>query len=322
MNYKEIVKKWETDSENFFNYRFEVANIMGHIYHSIAKSLNIDIKDRLNDQMEVFAIEEKNENKLLHSSYSMPGAVCYEKRGWSSVGLRLLVNKEMSNLLECKEGEYRFIFFIKKFEDNWFFYIDTNYFKDNVEDGVFIFSQKNKEDAQFNSSEENYEEKMFSFIKQKIENKCLWNDSYKQEIADNFFSLIDILKQKLEIKESRLVQVCPKKMDENEENKNYAILDSLQYEIDDWCSVCLCLLFEREINVFPKSNYKYNFYFKKINGSWKYSLNEQFYDANFQKDFNINDSNCIDEMYSTIMKHTEMAFSFERWLKDDTDGRI
>ena len=82
MKYSEIVEKWSKESDLFFNHRFDVAYNFSVIYHYISKELGIDNENGLNRKLEVFPLNEKDEKTILHNSYSMVGAVVYEKRGW------------------------------------------------------------------------------------------------------------------------------------------------------------------------------------------------------------------------------------------------
>ena len=61
MKYNEIVDRWSKESENFFNYRFDVSSNFSKVYLFIAAQLGIEEGNRLNKNMEVFPLTEKDE---------------------------------------------------------------------------------------------------------------------------------------------------------------------------------------------------------------------------------------------------------------------
>lgn len=318
MKYTEIVERWSKESNLFFNYRFDVASSFFQIYHHIAKELGIDEKIGLNDFMEVFPLNEKDENVLLHNSYSMVGAVVYEKRGWSSIGLRLLVNSKIASKLNCKEGEYRFCFYLKPVNETWYYFIDEFYYQDNSEDKVFINSEKDLSNAFCNSSQKDFKEHVLEYIKYNISKKINWNNNYKKKLAEQFYGIYHIIKNELEIKEGYL-DFCPRKIDEKNESTKFKLDDCLQYEIQDWCSVNLKLLLERAPNIYPKKNYLYSLYIKYDleNKKWLFSMNEEFYIEQFQNELNFDSPECIKKINELFAMITLESSSFNRWLEDN-----
>lgn len=317
MKYSEIVEKWSKESDLFFNYRFDVAANFFAIYHHIAKELGIDNEMGLNRNLEVFPLNEKDEKTILHNSYSMVGAVVYEKRGWSSIGLRLIADKNIAKKLKCSEGEYRFCFYIKPNAGNWYFFIDEYYFQDNSLDKVFINSEKDLANAFCNSSQKDYKKNVMEFIKTNISKKINWNNNYKEKIIKQLNNIYTIIKNELEIKEGYL-EFCPKKIDEKKESTNFKLEDCLQYEIKDWCSVNLKLLLERAPNIYPKKNYLYSMYIKydSEKKKWLFSMNEEFYLEQFQNELNFESSECIKQINELFAKITLESSSFNRWLED------
>lgn len=318
MKYQEIVKKWSDESELFFNHRFDVAYNFFVIYHHIAKELGIDNENGLNKNLEVFPLNEKDEKVILHNSYSMVGAVVYEKRGWSSIGLRLIADKNIATKLNCSEGEYRFCFYIKPNAGIWYFFIDENYYQDNSEDKVFINSEKDLSDAFCNSSQKDFKEQVMEYIRNNISKKINWNNNYKEQLLEQFNNFYQIIKNELEIKDSYL-EFCPKKIDEEKkEDTKVKLEDCLQYEIKDWCSVNLKLLLERAPNIYPKKNYVYSLYIKYDleKEMWLFSMNEEFYLEQFQNELNLESTESVKKINDLFSMITIESSSFNRWLED------
>lgn len=319
MKYNEIVDRWSKESENFFNYRFDVSSNFSKVYLFIAAQLGIEEGNRLNKNMEVFPLTEKDENVLIHNSYSMVGAVSYEKRGWASIGLRLLVDSNIAANLKCNEGEYRFCFYMKPVSDIWYFFIDEYYYKDNLLDNILINSEKTFATALCNSSQENYKEKIMDYIRNNIVSKVKvnWNQTYKAELLEKYKQIYETIKAELDIKDNYL-EFIPKKLDSKKETKKFEINDCLQYEINDWCSINLKLLLERAPNIYPKTNYLYSFYIKHdlTTNKWLFSMNEQFYNKEFQQDLDFSSHDCIKKIIELFDKVTLASSSFQRWLED------
>ena len=320
MKYSEIVEDWAKESDAFFNYRFKVAENFFGIYHYIAKELGIDNESGLNKKLEVFPLNEKDEKIILHSSYSMVGAVVYEKRGWASIGLRLLVDKNIANKLNCSEGEYRFSFYIKPEAGTWYFFIDEYYYQDNLKDNVFIYSEKELKNSLCNSSQKDFKKTVMEYILTHIPKKINWNSNYKEELIEQFNNIYKIIQNELEIKESYL-DFYPRKIDTQKETTKFKLEDCLQYEINDWCSVKFKLLLERAPNIYPKKNFLYSFYIKYDleNKKWLFSMNERFYSNEFQNELNIESSECKTKINDLFAKITLESASFNRWLEDDYD---
>lgn len=317
MKYQEIVKKWSDESELFFNHRFDVAYNFFVIYHHIAKELGIDNENGLNKNLEVFPLNEKDEKVILHNSYSMVGAVVYEKRGCSSIGLRLIADKNIATKLNCSEGEYRFSFYIKPNAGIWYFFIDELYYQDNSKDKVFINSEKDLSQAFCNTSQKEFKEHVMEYIKDNISKKINWNNSYKDKLTEQFNNIYEIIKKELEIKDGYL-EFTPKKIDEKKEDTKFKLEDCLQYEIKDWCSVNLKLLLERAPNIYPKKNYLYSLYIKYDleNKKWLFSMNEEFYIEQFQNELDINSPECKQKINDLFAKITIESSSFNKWLED------
>lgn len=317
MKYEEIVNKWAKESDLLFNHRFDVAYNFFTIYHYIAKELGIDNEMGLNRNLEVFPLNEKDEKVILHNSYSMVGAVVYEKRGWSSIGLRLIADKNIATKLNCSEGEYRFCFYIKPNAGIWYFFIDEYYYQDNSKDKVFINSEKALSQSFCNSSQENFKEKVMKYIKDNIPKKINWNNFYKEKLVEQFNNIYEIIKNELEIKASYL-EFCPKKTNDKKENSKYNIEDCLQYEIKDWCSVNLKLLLERAPNIYPKTSYLYSLYVKYDleKNKWLFSMNEEFYLEEFQNELDFESSESVKKINDLFSMITLESSSFNRWLED------
>lgn len=299
MKYNELVEAWNKSREYSFNYKFEVERAFIAIYQKIAEYLGYKKEGYLNDYMKLFPISDASEEKLKTSSYSLHGAITYEKFGWSALVLQ--INTNSTQKIE-NNGFYRFVFYIKKINNNWLFSIDNEPYEEILENGQFVYQPK-KIECIINSNEEGYQEKALEQVLNLIPNKNSWDEKYLEDLNNKL----------IEIKRAFInhLEVSPEKVSLYSKIENIKTdLGYMFYETNDWCNSSFSLLIEKDKNTFPKLNYLFDFHFKKNGDDWFIKL------ANQHKQYQINNDN---EMSIMLNDFCTFRDGFEMWLNIGDD---
>jgi len=296
MKYKDIIEQWNKSRETSFDYKFEVGKAFTRVYQDIAKKLGYQKEGFLNDYMKVFPISEINEDKMATTSYSLQGAITYEKFGWSSLILQIDTNSSKTEL-GLPKGVYRFVFYIKQISDNWHFFIDDiPYKKDYINDQP-VYRPKSI-DLCFCSKESEYttkiEKKIFDLLKTKIS----WDKNYIEEITLKY--------KEIQSKFCKHLEVDPSKVKFYSEIENIKS-DSgyLSYEIQDWSICSFSLLLEIDENTYPKVNYLYSFHLKNKEGKWIIKLSDE------DKEYSIENEEMLLDVINNFSSYKD---TFKQWL--------
>lgn len=296
MKYKEIVEQWNKSREDNFNYKFNVGNAFTAVYQAIAEKLGYKKDGYLNDNMKVYPISEINEEKMATTSYSLQGAITYEKLGWSALILQINTNSAKSEL-KLPKGFYRFVFYIKKISDKWYFFIDDVPYEKDYVSGQLIYKQK-PINLCFCSGETDYatkiDEKIIDLIKTKpsCDKNYIENVSLKfKEIQNKFCEYIDVNPNKLK-PYSKIEKI----------NTD---LGYLSYEIHDWFFYSISLLLEINENIYPKVNYLYSFHLKRIGEMWIIKL------ADEDEEYELKNE---EKLLEVINHFCEYKDTFNSWL--------
>lgn len=294
MKYTELVEVWNKSREQYMDYKFEVGSAFNRIYQNIAKKLDYYQENKLNDYMKLYPISEINEYKMKTTSYSLWGAITYEKFGWSSIVLQINTN---STSKITQNGVYRFIFYIKKINNDWYYSIDKAPYEEIIEYGQLIYKQKEL-DCTICSSDEDYIEKATEIVFGLIPDKISWDDDYINNLQEKVIEIKNIFTKHLEINDNKLT------FHSNLEkiNSNYSYLS---YELNDWINCSFSLIIELDKNTYPKTNYIFTFHLKKINNDWYIKLAEE------KDEIQVNNEEEINCMLQTFCTFQD---TFNRWL--------
>jgi len=265
MKYKELVEEWNKSREYAFDYKFEIGSAFMPVYHYIAEYFNYDKKDRLNDFMRLYPINEINEEKMLTSMYSLYGAITYEKFGWSALILQINTVDSKNND-SLPKGYYRFVFYIKRLNDKWYFCIDELPYKEDSLNGQTIYTQKDI-NSFVNSSLDNYQKQILDKLIQLIPQKISWEKKYTDILQQKSEEIKEELLKHLEVDERKLKPYSTIKNIKT--NKGFLV-----YELNDWCTYTLDLLLEIDVNTYPKLDYVFPFHFKYKNENWYVKLSD------------------------------------------------
>lgn len=296
MKYKEIVEQWNKSREENFKYKNNVGNVFIEVYQVIANKLGYKKEGYLNDYMKVYPITEINEEKMSTTSYSLQGAITYEKFGWSALLLQINTNSAKSEL-RLPKGFYRFVFYIKRISDKWYFFIDDIPYENEFITDQLIYKQKSIESC-FCSSEKNYilniEKKIFKLI----ETKPSWDNAYIDELNLKFKEIQNKFCKCIEVHSNNLKPY-------SKTEKVNTDLGYLSYELHDWILCSISLLLELNENIYPKVNYVYSFYLKKYNGKWNIKLEDE------EEEYVLEDEK---KLLEVLNKFSEYKDTFNSWL--------
>lgn len=294
MTYSEIVKAWSKSRENYLYYKFEIGDAFTPIYQKIAKELNYYKEDKLNDYMKLYPVEEINEEKMKTSTYSLYGAVTYEKFGWSS--LILQINTNDTEIIP-QNGIYRFIIYIKKVNEVWYYSIDEAPFEEVSVSGQPIYQQKHLT-SYIRSDEADFEEKAMRKIFDSIPSKISWDDEYISDVNTKIKNIQNLFIQHLETNKEKLTPYS--KLDKIDTDLGF-----LSYELNDWTSYSLALLIELKKNTYPKTNYIFTFHLKKKDDNWIIKFD------NSSEMKRIDSAEEINEIINDFCKYQD---TFDNWL--------
>lgn len=294
MTYKELVAEWHKSREQSMEYKFEVGHAFSIIYQNIAKLLGYNNGDRLNDYMKLYPISEVNEEKMKTSSYSLYGAITYEKFGWSSILLQINTNETE---YITPNGIYRFVFYIKKIDEYWYFYIDEEPYVEDIVNKQLTFKQKPL-DSVICSNNKDYiniaTEKVFNSITSKIS----WNENYINNLKLKIQNIKQLFINKLETNDDVL------KYHSDLENIK-SELGYLSYELNDWTNFSFSLLLELNKNTYPKTDYIFTFHLTKKDNNWYIKLAQE------KEEIIINTDDEINVMLDLFCTYQD---TFNRWL--------
>ena len=296
MKYKDLVREWHKSREDSFNYKFEIEKQFIILYQKIAEILDYKEENYLNSNMKLYPISEINEEKIKYSAYSLHGAITYEKFGWSAIMLQ--INTIKTTVIK-ENGIYRFIFYIKKIKDQWFFTIDEAPYEEVIEDGQQIFRKKDIRNY-ISSKQDNYIEIIVRKLFTSIPYKKSWDEEYINELNSKILFLKGAFIKHLEVTENK---VNPYTSTENIKTD----LGYIRYEINDWCNYTFSLMMEIDINTYPKLTYLFDFHLIKKENKWFMKI------GNFSKEYPVNTDDEIEEMLNDFCTFRD---GFDMWLNN------
>lgn len=296
MKYNELVEAWNKSRERSFDYKFEVGAAFNAIYQRIAKELDYYKQNSLNDYMQLYPIQNINEEKISNTSFSLYGAITYEKFGWSA--LILQINTNSTNKIERK-GYFRFVIYMKTIEGVSKFLIDETPYEKTMESGQIIYKKRTVESI-ISSNDTDYIETAMNKILNSIPNKKSWDKEYISELNKKIKEIRNAFIKHLEGIDEKKLKLY------SDIEKIQTDLGYLSYEINDWCTSSLSLLLELKENTYPKLNLIFTFKIRKSENDWYIKFDDN------NEEVMINNEQQIDEMIKTICTYQD---TFSMWLK-------